>query len=148
MKTDRQIIDQLHEALRNLHVTCETARDNIFNWYIGDTFAGEARRKALEALKSSRDHSDAKPPADTPRPGHGICDRCGKMSDRLTGCDSPGDGKDVAGIAGVCLCPNCRSAGTEQSAFDAFTNPALADAWDAWAAGPLYGANNSTPKKP
>jgi hypothetical protein len=62
MKTDRQIIEQLHKALDGLHVTFEGARDNIFHWYVSDTFASTAREKALDALKAARDHRDAKPP--------------------------------------------------------------------------------------
>jgi flagellar biosynthesis/type III secretory pathway protein FliH len=64
MKTDRQIIDQLHKALRDLHIVCETGPPDIYEWYSAGMFAPAAREKALEALKSSYDHSDAEPPAE------------------------------------------------------------------------------------
>jgi hypothetical protein len=107
MRTDQQIIDQLHKAVLSLLAVCDEA--DIFGWAVDDTVTSTARKNAFEALKASNAHHIAAvtpPPAD--ETGHGICDGCGKMSDRLTGCDSPGDGKDVAGIAGVCLCPNCQ----------------------------------------
>jgi hypothetical protein len=64
MKTDRQIIDQLHRALDSLHIACETSPPRVSEWYSAGIFGTEARERALEALKAARDHSDAKPPAE------------------------------------------------------------------------------------
>jgi flagellar biosynthesis/type III secretory pathway protein FliH len=65
MKTDRQIIDQLHRALDSLHIACETSPPRVSEWYSTGMFSRTARERALEALKAARDHHrDAKPPAE------------------------------------------------------------------------------------
>ena len=44
---------RLREALDKLHIACETSKPEIYDWYLTDSFASDARQIALEALCST-----------------------------------------------------------------------------------------------
>ena len=62
MKTDKEMIDELREALDILHITCETGPDKIRQWYAFDELANDARDGAVLALIGSRRFRDTTPP--------------------------------------------------------------------------------------
>lgn len=42
------------ESLDKLHIACETSKPEIYDWYLTDPFASEARENALEALEETK----------------------------------------------------------------------------------------------
>jgi len=42
------------EALDKLHIACETSKPEIYDWYLTDPFASEARDNALETLEETK----------------------------------------------------------------------------------------------
>ena len=64
IKAEREASQQearrLREALDKLHIVCETSKPEIYDWYLTDPFASDARQIALEALAptSAPVHSD------------------------------------------------------------------------------------------
>ena len=42
------------KALDELHILCETAPPDIFDWYLTDKLAEEARKNAIEILLANR----------------------------------------------------------------------------------------------
>ena len=43
-----------NKALGELHIVCETSKPEIFDWYLTDQFASEARKNAIEILLANR----------------------------------------------------------------------------------------------
>ena len=41
-------------TLDKLHITCETSKPEIYDWYLTDQFASEARENALETLEETK----------------------------------------------------------------------------------------------
>jgi hypothetical protein len=42
------------EALDKLHIACETSKPEIYEWYLTDPFASEARENAIETLNQTK----------------------------------------------------------------------------------------------
>ena len=53
LSASQQEVRRLREALDKLHIVCETSKPEIYDWYLTDPFASEARQSALEALSST-----------------------------------------------------------------------------------------------
>jgi hypothetical protein len=47
-------LSKCREALDKLHITCETSKPEIYDWYLTDPFASEARDNALETLEETK----------------------------------------------------------------------------------------------
>ena len=53
LSASQQEARRLREALDKLHIVCETSKPEIYDWYLTDSFASDARQSALEALAST-----------------------------------------------------------------------------------------------
>ena len=53
LSASQQQARRLREALDKLHIVCETSKPEIYDWYLTDPFASDARQIALEALSST-----------------------------------------------------------------------------------------------
>jgi flagellar biosynthesis/type III secretory pathway protein FliH len=153
MKTDRQIIDQLHRALDSLHLACETSPPDIYEWYSAGIFGPEAREKALEALKAARDRIDAEQQGNRANETiewyskgmlHGLARKSPIAEARREGYESGFE--DGGGSS-----PHETIAALEADAAAALKAAAAAESearQEAWAAGYHYANKFNTPKKP
>ena len=47
-------LEKCRTALDKLHIACETSMPEIYDWYLTDSFASEARENAIEALDQTK----------------------------------------------------------------------------------------------